>query len=214
MSIYDPVKVILIGPTGAGKSCLIYRLLNDIFPESMTSTIGAAYFRYNEIRVNQKKVPLNIWDSCGQDRFSSLLPLFLRDADIVLCCIDVVSLDQDKLDKLCELVDAQSVFPRVVHTLIVLTKIDILPLNNAEELTKMKQHVEKKNKDHVTTSAKTGEGIDHLMSQIRQKVMKIVQNREEKALIEQPVDCEASRLITLGPQDESGTAADPIVCCY
>ena len=60
---YDHLfKLVLIGDTGVGKSCLLLRFADDAFTESYISTIGVD-FRFRTVKVDGKTVKLQIWDT-------------------------------------------------------------------------------------------------------------------------------------------------------
>ncbi len=57
-------KIIIIGDTGVGKSCLLNRYLENKFNASTKHTVGVEFgMRY--IDVNQKRIKLQIWDTAG-----------------------------------------------------------------------------------------------------------------------------------------------------
>ncbi|CAK4599621.1 unnamed protein product [Aphanomyces euteiches] len=62
------VKLLLIGDSGVGKSCLLMRYSDDSFTTSFITTIGID-FKVKTIEVDGKRVKLQIWDTAGQERF-------------------------------------------------------------------------------------------------------------------------------------------------
>ncbi len=65
---YDHLfKLVLIGDSGVGKSCLLLRFADDKFTNSYITTIGVD-FRFKTIPVNNKTIKLQIWDTAGQER--------------------------------------------------------------------------------------------------------------------------------------------------
>jgi len=58
-------KLVLIGDSGVGKSCLLLRFADDAFTESYISTIGVD-FRFRTIKIDKKTIKLQIWDTAGQ----------------------------------------------------------------------------------------------------------------------------------------------------
>jgi len=58
-------KLVLIGDSGVGKSCLLLRFADDAFTESYISTIGVD-FRFRTVKIENKTVKLQIWDTAGQ----------------------------------------------------------------------------------------------------------------------------------------------------
>ena len=62
-------KLLLIGDSGVGKSCLLLRFADDTYTESYISTIGVD-FKIRSIELEGKTVKLQIWDTAGQERFA------------------------------------------------------------------------------------------------------------------------------------------------
>ena len=78
-----PIKVILLGECGVGKTSIILRYSKDKFTPNQDPTIGGAFIeQYLEKDNNTYK--LNIWDTTGQEIYHSLTKLFLQGADIVI----------------------------------------------------------------------------------------------------------------------------------
>jgi len=88
---YDHLfKLVLIGDTGVGKSCLLLRFADDAFTESYISTIGVD-FRFRTVKVEGKTVKLQIWDTAGQERFRTITSAYYRGADGIIMVYDVTS---------------------------------------------------------------------------------------------------------------------------
>jgi len=90
---YDHLfKLVLIGDTGVGKSCLLLRFADDAFTESYISTIGVD-FRFRTVKVEGKTVKLQIWDTAGQERFRTITSAYYRGADGIIMVYDVTNND-------------------------------------------------------------------------------------------------------------------------
>jgi len=74
-------KIIVIGNSGVGKSCLSLRATQGIFKEEFISTIGFEFFSFN-VKINDKIVKLQIWDTCGQEIYRSLISGFYRSTEL------------------------------------------------------------------------------------------------------------------------------------
>lgn len=85
-------KLVLIGDSGVGKSCLLLRFADDAFTESYISTIGVD-FRFRTVKIEKKTVKLQIWDTAGQERFRTITSAYYRGADGIIMVYDVTSMD-------------------------------------------------------------------------------------------------------------------------
>ena len=82
------VKLLLIGDSGVGKSCLLLRYSDDKFNTSHITTIGID-FKIKTVDLDQKKVKMQIWDTAGQERFRTITAAYYRGAHGVLLVYDV-----------------------------------------------------------------------------------------------------------------------------
>ena len=89
-------KVIIIGDTGVGKSCLVLRATKDEFKETHEITIGAEFGSYNA-KIDNTTIKLQIWDTAGQESFKSMIRVFYKGAQFALLVFDLTR--EDTLSK-------------------------------------------------------------------------------------------------------------------
>ena len=65
-------KIIVIGNSEVGKSCVTLKASKNIFQEDNVSTIGFEFYRFN-VKIDSTIINLEIWDTCGQERYRSLI---------------------------------------------------------------------------------------------------------------------------------------------
>ncbi|XP_072519485.1 RAB33B, member RAS oncogene family a [Salminus brasiliensis] len=84
-------KIIVIGDSGVGKTCLTYRFCAGRFPDKTEATIGVD-FREKVIEIDGEKIKVQLWDTAGQERFrKSMVQHYYRNVHAVVFVYDVTS---------------------------------------------------------------------------------------------------------------------------
>ena len=86
-------KLVLIGESGVGKTCITNRFINDKFEDNQKST-GTAIFAAKTISFEKfegKSIKFQIWDTAGQERYRALNRMFYKDAGAVILVYDVTN---------------------------------------------------------------------------------------------------------------------------
>jgi Ras-related protein Rab-8A len=156
-SKYDHlVKLLLIGDSGVGKSCLLLRYCDDAFAESFISTIGID-FKVRTVEIGGKRVRAQIWDTAGQERFQNILPAYYRNAHGIALVFDVT--DEKSFDNVShwiESIDRHS--QSSIELILIANKTDM----SAERVISTEQATELAKKYSVPlfeTSAKSNANV-------------------------------------------------------
>ena len=90
---YDHLfKLLLIGDSGVGKSCLLLRFADDTYTESYISTIGVD-FKIRNVEQDGKNIKLQIWDTAGQERFRTITSSYYRGAHGIIIVYDITDME-------------------------------------------------------------------------------------------------------------------------
>ena len=76
-------KIIFLGDQGTGKSCILNRFVEDKFDDNYQATIGLD-FQSKNVKIDNQDVHLLLYDTAGQEKFRSLIPMYTRDANIII----------------------------------------------------------------------------------------------------------------------------------
>ena len=83
-------KMIVIGDAGVGKSCLTTKAAKGIFDDSYSATVGFEFLTFN-VKIDGKVIKLQIWDTCGQEIYRSLISSFYRNASLAMIVYSIDS---------------------------------------------------------------------------------------------------------------------------
>jgi len=83
-------KVLLIGDSSVGKSCLLLRFVDNTYTDEYISTIGADY-KIKDLECEGARVRLQVWDTAGQERFRTITSSFYRGSHGIMVVYDVTN---------------------------------------------------------------------------------------------------------------------------
>ena len=156
---YDYIfKLVLIGDTCVGKSCILVRFSDDIFDDNYVTTIGVD-FRFKTMVVKNKVVKIQIWDTAGEERYRSITTAYYRGAAAIIICCDCTNKEsfnniKNWVEEIGKYTDKDA-----VDKMVFMNKCDL-----TEERCIKKDEIDKFEKENgikvLEVSAKTGEGID------------------------------------------------------
>ena len=92
-------KILTIGESGVGKTCILRRFVENKFLKNHLATIGID-FKTKNIEIDGTSIKLKIWDTVGQERFRNITNQYYKGADGIVLVFDVV--DQKSFEKIRE----------------------------------------------------------------------------------------------------------------
>ncbi|XP_029981624.1 ras-related protein Rab-33B [Sphaeramia orbicularis] len=112
-------KIIVIGDSNVGKTCLTYRFCGGTFLKNPEATIGVD-FRERTLELDGESIKLQIWDTAGQERFrKSMVEHYYRSVHAVIFVYDVTSLSSfESIPEWIEECSRHSVGPLVPRILV------------------------------------------------------------------------------------------------
>ena len=147
-------KIIVIGDSGVGKSSLTNKATRNMFEDNYHATVGFEFFTFN-IKIKDKIISLQIWDTCGQELYRSLISNFYRNTSLAIIVYSVTS-EESFQDIDMWLKELRTHANPDVKLILIGNKID---LENERKISKEEgEKLAKSNKfdKFVETSAKTG----------------------------------------------------------
>uniref|UniRef100_A0A8C6SGW5 RAB1A, member RAS oncogene family a n=1 Tax=Neogobius melanostomus TaxID=47308 RepID=A0A8C6SGW5_9GOBI len=153
-------KLLLIGDSGVGKSCLLLRFADDTYTESYISTIGVD-FKIRTIELDGKTIKLQIWDTAGQERFRTITSSYYRGAHGIIVVYDVT--DQESFNNVKQwLQEIDRYASENVNKLLVGNKCD-LTTKKVVDYTTAKEFADNLGIPFLETSAKSASNVEQRM---------------------------------------------------
>lgn len=162
------VKLVLLGDSGVGKSCLVLRYVRNTFDPNSKITVGAAFMSHNVALPDGQSLKFEIWDTAGQERYLSLAPLYYRGAHAAAVVYDTTSPESFEKAKywIGELQKNESSRPVMV---LVGNKTDLAEERQVTE-EEARAFADSQNMLFVEASAKTGAGVSDIFESVAAKL--------------------------------------------
>ena len=88
-------KLIIVGDTLVGKSSLLSKYVDELFLKSIEPTIGVD-FKVKTIKVKEKYIKLQIWDTAGREKFHNIITRYFRGSSGILLLYDITNKESFK----------------------------------------------------------------------------------------------------------------------
>ena len=177
-------KLLVVGESGVGKTCMLLRFADDNFEENFLSTIGVD-FKVKLITVNDKKVKLQIWDSAGQERFRNITASYYRNCSAIIIVFDITN--HDSYDKVSDWIEEVRRFVPNAPLLLVGNKCDLEEKRQVSYDEGMAL-AEKMGLLYIETSAKTAHNIEETFVQMSKKLIAESLNKPKTDSIAKPIN--------------------------
>jgi len=160
-------KILLIGDSGVGKSCLILRFADNQFTESFIMTVGVD-FKIRTLDVGGTTIKLQIWDTAGQERFRKITSSYYRGAHGIMIVYDLTNPDTfTNVQKWLQEIDRYA--PENVHKVLVGNKCDLA--TERKVTTKEGQEfADQLNLDFLETSAKYSTNVEEAFAKMAKSI--------------------------------------------
>ena len=164
-----PVKVVLLGESGVGKTSIITQFISKKFNQRCPTSVSAQFIsKIIKFPEYSKNLKFDIWDTVGQEKYRSLTKIFYKDADIIIFVYDITTEFSFKAIKdywYKETKEHTDIEPILA---LAANKID---LYKDEQITNSdgKEYADEINAIFQNTSALSNTGIDNLFENLGRK---------------------------------------------
>jgi len=175
-------KIIIVGDSGVGKSCLSIKASRNYFEDFYSPTVGFEFLTFN-VKVEDQNIKLQIWDTCGQEVYRSLISSFYRSASLAII---VYSIDSEESFNNIEkwLNDIKSQSNPDVKIFLIGNKADLEDKRQVSKESGENFMKENKLTFFTETSAKTGFNVQNVFIEVAKELYK--QHEEIKDRVSRP----------------------------
>ena len=175
-------KIIIVGDSGVGKSCLSIKASRNYFEDFYSPTVGFEFLTFN-VKVEEQNIKLQIWDTCGQEVYRSLISSFYRSASLAII---VYSIDNEEsfinIEKWLNDIKTQS--NPDVKIFLIGNKADLEEKRQVSRESGEKFFKDNKLTFFSETSAKTGFNVQNVFIEVAKELYK--QHEEIKNRVSRP----------------------------
>lgn len=176
------VKILLIGDTGVGKSCLLLRFVDDTYTESYISTIGVD-FKIKTVTIDGRVVKMQIWDTAGQERFRTITSSYYRGAHGIIVVYEVSDMTSFQNVKQW-LQEIERYASEDVSIMLVGNQMD-RPEKKVVHFDTAKEFADLRGYTLIEASAKTSENVEKTFLTFAEEIVKKLREQEGKPPKEQ-----------------------------
>jgi Ras-related protein Rab-1A len=170
-------KILIVGNANAGKTAILDRFTNKSFNDSYISTIGID-FNVKSVSINDNvSIKLQIWDTCGQERFKALTRSYYRNANAVIVVYDITSPQSFKNAKEW-IKETEQYLDDDVLVILVGNKSDLYEFRKVQYF-EGHQLAEQKRLQFFETSAKYDNNIETVFDFVAQKLYDTDKKKKE-----------------------------------
>jgi len=165
-------KVIVLGDSAVGKTSIAMRFTENRFPENHVVTLGAKFEQPRISLKNGGALKINLWDTSGEEKFRTLLPIYFRNINGALLIYDIKDRKTfDNIEYWLSVLDGYAKKESIVLYLVG-NKKDIQAVDREVPTEVAEKFAEANGMLFTEVSAKTGEGVAEIFSLLAEKLVK------------------------------------------
>ena len=174
-------KVVLLGESGVGKTCIISRFINNSFEDNVSSTTGASYAgkTMSFPECDGKSLKFEIWDTAGQEKYRALTKIFYKDAGIAILVYDITKRDSFEEIKNYWINQIRECSPRNIVIGLAANKSDLFDNEEVKEA-EARKYAQEIGAVFKLTSACIAVGIDDLFRGVGRKFLNPDYNEDDE----------------------------------
>ena len=171
-------KVSLIGDSGTGKTSIITRFIDNVFKSETSTTIGVDFKIVSFDLGNETYAKMQIWDTCGSERFKSLTASFLKTCSAFILVFDLTRLSTfQNIDNWIKTI-YENTKPRFL--ILIGNKSDLINERKVDKDVILK-YCEKNNFNYIETSVKSNFNIEKIFKEVAYQLYEGIKSKNQES---------------------------------
>ena len=171
---YYLFKVVFVGDAGVGKTQIINKYGKDIFNNDYNLTMGIE-FAAKEVKIDYKKIKLQLCDTAGQERFRAIIQTYYKIAQLIVLVYTVD--DKNSFDNIQNWVKDVRNINEDAKFLLVGNKCDLEDKRQVST-DEAKKYAKDNEINFIEVSAKEGTNIEKMFNSIIQELLEDMEKEE------------------------------------
>lgn len=172
-------KLVTLGQWGVGKTAIVKRYVDKSFEPAYRQTIGAC-FLWCKLNVGDINLTLHIWDTAGEERFQSIMPMYYRAANAALLIFDLTSRESFATIKQM-LIQFHRHCDEHVVKLLIGNKLDLTDKRDVSEK-EASEFASQIGASYHEVSALVDIGIDEIFHKAASELVQLVNEKKETTM--------------------------------
>ncbi|KAG2381493.1 hypothetical protein C9374_006482 [Naegleria lovaniensis] len=164
------VKILIVGNSGVGKSCLLVRYSDDEFYESHLSTIGVDFKIKTQTLQDHRVAKIQLWDTAGQERFGQIVSGYYRSSNGIMIVFDLT--DEKSFREVAKWLDQIAKYGSENTPMVLVGNKSDLVAKRVIDRRVAEEFAKNMGMEYIETSAKNSNGVDVAFDKMLQAVVK------------------------------------------
>eukprot|EP01091_Cochliopodium_minus_P010090 TRINITY_DN262_c0_g1_i1.p1 TRINITY_DN262_c0_g1~~TRINITY_DN262_c0_g1_i1.p1 ORF type:complete len:200 (+),score=49.40 TRINITY_DN262_c0_g1_i1:31-630(+) len=163
-------KILIIGDSNVGKSCLMLRYADNSFTDTHISTIGVD-FKEHVLKIDNQTIKLQLWDTAGQERFKTITSSYYRGSEGIMIVYDIT--DKTSFESINQWMGEVNEYGKgALVKLLIGNKCD-LEDQRVIQKTEIEKVARELGVSYMETSAKSNTNVDQSFEFLAKEILKL-----------------------------------------
>ncbi len=170
--VQNECKIVMLGDSAVGKTSIALRYIENKFSNAHIVTLGATFQQPKVKLKNGNTIKMNLWDTSGEEKFKSMLPMYYKSAKGAILTYDIGC--KKSFENVTDWIDELHDHVKLENSVMVLVgnKKDLPPEEREVSTSTAASLAQEHNMLFLEVSAKSGDNIDEIFNSLAEELSK------------------------------------------